>query len=237
MVKKVLLCLCLCCVLVVGMACPAFAVEVSDLSHQYLFDIEFTRDDFTAITQSGCVYAYFKTIDLTGKMISATGDFVDVTFTGLYGTSSSGAFSGTFRADFKEYNIPPVYHGLGNPALAFLGADNGMSFFIAYNINDPLSSKLYVSSDFYSDLFIDPESGPITYPGYRITVNAVTGDNTTASITDGVTGVLGFAGSVVTALVSPDGALFNLLPVVGLAVGLALVVWGIKRFKGCTWGF
>ena len=31
MVKKVLLCLCLCCALVIGMACPVFAAGVSDL--------------------------------------------------------------------------------------------------------------------------------------------------------------------------------------------------------------
>lgn len=236
--KKFLFCFCLCCALLVGMAFPAFAVEVSDLPNQYLFDIEFTMEGFQSVSNgSVTVLSYKKQIDLSGKMVSSMGDFVDVTFSGLYGSSSSGAYSGTFRTDFKAYKIPPVYHGLGNPALAFLGEDNGMNFFIAYYVESPQYSELYVSPDFYNDLFVNPESGPITHPGYRITVNAVTGDNATASITDGLTGVLGFAGDIVSALVSPDGSLSGILPVVGLSVGLAIVVWGIRKFKYCTWGF
>lgn len=58
-----------------------------------------------------------------------------------------------------------------------------------------------------------------------------------ASITSGIGGVVRMAGKVVTALLSPDGALFGLLPVVGMAVGIGMVGWGIRKFKDCTWGF
>lgn len=54
-------------------------------------------------------------------------------------------------------------------------------------------------------------------------------------IGNGVTAVIGYAGSVVTALTT--GALKDLLPVIGMAVGIGLVGWGIRTVKSLTWGF
>lgn len=55
------------------------------------------------------------------------------------------------------------------------------------------------------------------------------------AIGDGVTAVIGYAGSVVTAITS--GGLSALLPVIGMAVGIGLVGWGIHTVKSLTWGF
>lgn len=53
----------------------------------------------------------------------------------------------------------------------------------------------------------------------------------------GVTSVIGYAGEVVTALISESGALSALLPVIGMAIGIGLVGWGIRTVKSLTWGF
>lgn len=58
-----------------------------------------------------------------------------------------------------------------------------------------------------------------------------------SAISTGVTSVIGFAGQVVTALVTEGGALANLLPVIGMAIGIGLVGWGIRTVKSLTWGF
>lgn len=57
------------------------------------------------------------------------------------------------------------------------------------------------------------------------------------AIGSGVTAVIGYAGDVVTALVSESGAFAALLPVIGMAVGIGLVGWGIRTVKSLTWGF
>lgn len=58
-----------------------------------------------------------------------------------------------------------------------------------------------------------------------------------SAIGTGITAVIGYAGEVVTALVGETGALSALLPVVGMAVGIGLVGWGIRVVKSLTWGF
>lgn len=58
-----------------------------------------------------------------------------------------------------------------------------------------------------------------------------------SAIGTGITSVIGYAGEVVTALVGESGALSALLPVVGMAVGIGLVGWGIRVVKSLTWGF
>lgn len=57
------------------------------------------------------------------------------------------------------------------------------------------------------------------------------------AIGSGVTSVIGYAGEVVTALISESGALSALLPVIGMAIGIGLVGWGIRTVKSLTWGF
>lgn len=58
-----------------------------------------------------------------------------------------------------------------------------------------------------------------------------------SAIGSGVTAVIGYAGDVVTALVGESGALAALLPVIGMAIGIGLVGWGIRTVKSITWGF
>ena len=57
------------------------------------------------------------------------------------------------------------------------------------------------------------------------------------AIGQGVTSVIGFAGEVVTAIADSGGDLAPLLPVIGMAVGIGLVGWGIRTVKSLTWGF
>lgn len=57
------------------------------------------------------------------------------------------------------------------------------------------------------------------------------------AIGDGVTSVIGWAGDVVDALITSTGALSGLLPVIGMAIGIGLVGWGIRTVKSLTWGF
>ena len=57
------------------------------------------------------------------------------------------------------------------------------------------------------------------------------------AIGTGVTSVIGFAGEVITAIVSETGEMAAMLPVIGLAIGIGLVGWGIRTVKSLTWGF
>ena len=57
------------------------------------------------------------------------------------------------------------------------------------------------------------------------------------AIGSGVTAVIGYAGEVVTSLISESGELAALLPVIGMAIGIGLVGWGIRTVKSLTWGF
>lgn len=57
------------------------------------------------------------------------------------------------------------------------------------------------------------------------------------AIGQGVTSVIGFAGEVVDALILTNGKLSGLLPVIGMAIGIGLVGWGIRTVKSLTWGF
>lgn len=57
------------------------------------------------------------------------------------------------------------------------------------------------------------------------------------AITSGVTTVITAAGTVVSAIVSDTGAMKDLLPVIGMAIGLGLVGWAIRTIKSLTWGF
>ena len=57
------------------------------------------------------------------------------------------------------------------------------------------------------------------------------------AIPDGVGTAVSSAGTVVTALLTEGGELAALLPVVGLAIGIGLVGWGVRTIKSLTWGF
>lgn len=58
-----------------------------------------------------------------------------------------------------------------------------------------------------------------------------------SAIGSGITAVIGYAGEVISALTGAEGAFADLLPVVGMAVGIGLVGWGIRTVKSLTWGF
>lgn len=57
------------------------------------------------------------------------------------------------------------------------------------------------------------------------------------AILQGVTTAISACGQVVAALLGEAGELKDLLPVIGLAVGIGLVGWGIRTVKSLTWGF
>lgn len=57
------------------------------------------------------------------------------------------------------------------------------------------------------------------------------------AIGTGLTSVIGYAGSVVDALVGAEGALNALLPVIGVTIAFGVVGWGIRTVKSLTWGF
>lgn len=57
-----------------------------------------------------------------------------------------------------------------------------------------------------------------------------------ASITSGVTTVIGWIGSVVTALVGSEGALADLLPLFAVGIACSAVFFGVKAIKSLVWG-
>lgn len=54
--------------------------------------------------------------------------------------------------------------------------------------------------------------------------------------TTGVTTVIGWVGSLVEALVSTDGQLSALLPLLAVGVGVSGVMLGIKVVRSTIWG-
>lgn len=57
-----------------------------------------------------------------------------------------------------------------------------------------------------------------------------------SAITSGLTSVIGWIGSVVTALTSSTGALKELLPLVGIGIAISAVMLGIRVIRSFTWG-
>lgn len=57
------------------------------------------------------------------------------------------------------------------------------------------------------------------------------------AILQGVTTAISACGQVVTAILGEAGELKDLLPVIGMAIGIGLTGWGIRTVKSLTWGF
>ncbi len=58
-----------------------------------------------------------------------------------------------------------------------------------------------------------------------------------ASIGTGVTSAISYVGEVLSAIVTTEtGELNAVLPVIGVAIGIAVVGWGIRTIKSLVWG-
>ena len=57
-----------------------------------------------------------------------------------------------------------------------------------------------------------------------------------SAITSGLTSVIGWIGSVVTAITSSSGTLKDLLPLVGIGIAICAVMLGIRVIRSFTWG-
>lgn len=58
-----------------------------------------------------------------------------------------------------------------------------------------------------------------------------------AAITTGVTTAITYLGDVVTAIFGTSGALADVLPAIGLAIGVTLIGWGIGKVKSLIVGY
>lgn len=58
-----------------------------------------------------------------------------------------------------------------------------------------------------------------------------------ASITAGVTSVIGWVGNVVSAIFGESGAMSDLLPAIGIAIGIGIIGFGIRTIKNVVWGY
>lgn len=56
------------------------------------------------------------------------------------------------------------------------------------------------------------------------------------AVTAALTTVIGWVGSVVTALVSSTGALKDLLPLLAVGVAISALMLGVKAIKSFIWG-
>ena len=57
-----------------------------------------------------------------------------------------------------------------------------------------------------------------------------------AAISSAFTGVIGWIGEFISALVGAEGALKEMLPVFAIGVGVSVLMLGIKAVKSMTWG-
>ena len=56
------------------------------------------------------------------------------------------------------------------------------------------------------------------------------------AVTSALSVVIGWVGTVVTALVGADGALSDLLPLLAVGVAISALMLGIKAIKSFIWG-
>lgn len=56
------------------------------------------------------------------------------------------------------------------------------------------------------------------------------------AVTSGLSTVISWVGTVITALVGTDGALAPLLPLLAIGVAISAVFLGIKVIRGMIWG-
>lgn len=56
------------------------------------------------------------------------------------------------------------------------------------------------------------------------------------AVTSGLSTVISWIGTVVTALTTADGALGELLPLLAIGIAISAFMLGIKAIRGVTWG-
>lgn len=57
-----------------------------------------------------------------------------------------------------------------------------------------------------------------------------------AAVTDAISTVITWVGTVITALTSSTGALYNLLPLFAIGIAISAVLLGVKIIKSVVWG-
>lgn len=56
------------------------------------------------------------------------------------------------------------------------------------------------------------------------------------AVTSGLTTVIGWVGSVVDALVTTEGDLSALLPLLAIGISVSALMLGFKAIRSCIWG-
>ena len=57
-----------------------------------------------------------------------------------------------------------------------------------------------------------------------------------AAVTSGLTTVIGWVGTVITAITGENGALAPLLPLFAVGIAISVVFLGIKAIRSIVWG-
>ena len=57
-----------------------------------------------------------------------------------------------------------------------------------------------------------------------------------AAVTSGLTTVIGWVGTVITAIIGENGALAPLLPLFAIGIAISVVFLGIKAIRSIVWG-
>lgn len=57
-----------------------------------------------------------------------------------------------------------------------------------------------------------------------------------SAVTSGITTVIGWVGSVISALVGENGQLADLLPLFAVGIAISAILLGVKIIKGIIWG-
>lgn len=56
------------------------------------------------------------------------------------------------------------------------------------------------------------------------------------AVTDALTQILIWIGSVITSLTSSSGALYSLLPLFAVGIAISVILLGVKIIKSVVWG-
>lgn len=212
------------CMILVSATCPVAFAAVAYTDQGFLVDpVTVDLSDFSLVSKSngdvwfGNVYGVdnYEVFDSVSSVLVWFGDY---SFTGrvVYSDTSS-------RGDELCY--------VGNLSLFSSTASNsGENFCLYFDVTNTSNFILYLSPDFYSTLESE-------YNGsFVFALQPVFEADFAGSVSAGLYNSIHWVGQVVSALISTDGALSGLLPLLAIFVAISALVFGIKVLRSIIWG-
>lgn len=67
-------------------------------------------------------------------------------------------------------------------------------------------------------------------------MSAASSDSLTTAVTNALSQIITWVGTVITAVIGDNGALNALLPLFAIGIGISVLLFGIKAIRSVVWG-